>query len=149
MERIIIPPWTSYLVVDLLVSLFIEAHISNRRKLQGNWLILWRKGQYGLAYLQKSSLILLVHKKDGTCRMRVQYNALNRINIKYSLIIEYLFDKLQGSIYFSRIDFRCCYYKIRTILEDILNREIFTWPKWIYSIFLLAFHTIFSILYYV
>ena len=53
------------------------------------------------------SPILLVHKKDGTYRMYVDYRALNKITIKnifHVPSIEDLFDKLQGFTYFSRID---------------------------------------------
>ena len=55
------------------------------------------------------SLVLLVHKKDGTYHMCVDYRALNKITIKNTFPvprIEDLFDKLQGAIYFSRIDLK-------------------------------------------
>ena len=53
------------------------------------------------------SPILLVQKKDGTYRMCVDYRALNKSTIKNRFPgphIEDIFDKLQGSSYFSRID---------------------------------------------
>ena len=68
------------------------------------------------------SPILLVHKKDGTYRMCVDYRALNKITIKNRFLvpqIEDLFDKLQGSIYFSRIDLKSGYHHIRIVSEDI------------------------------
>ncbi|MCO5565080.1 hypothetical protein L7F22_018751 [Adiantum nelumboides] len=49
------------------------------------------------------SPVLLVHKKDVTYRMCVDYKALNKITIKNKFPvprIEDLFDKLQGSTYF-------------------------------------------------
>ena len=55
------------------------------------------------------SPILLVHKKDGTYRMCVDYRALNWITIKNRFPVprvEDLFDKLQGAIYFSRTDLK-------------------------------------------
>ena len=55
------------------------------------------------------SPILLVHKKDKTYRMCVDYRALNLITIKNRFLvprIEDLFDKLQGSTYFSGIDLK-------------------------------------------
>ncbi|MCO5595276.1 hypothetical protein L7F22_049317 [Adiantum nelumboides] len=70
------------------------------------------------------SPILLVHKKDGTYRMCVDYRALNRITIKNRFHvprIEDLFDKLQGSTYFSRIDLKSGYHQIRIVDEDILK----------------------------
>ncbi|MCO5560475.1 hypothetical protein L7F22_014090 [Adiantum nelumboides] len=70
------------------------------------------------------SPILLMHKKYGTYRMCVDYRALNRITIKNRFLvpqIEDLFDKLQGSTYFSRIDLKSGYHQIRIVNEDILK----------------------------
>ncbi|MCO5611057.1 hypothetical protein L7F22_065307 [Adiantum nelumboides] len=70
------------------------------------------------------SPVLLVHKKDGTYRMCVDYRALNKITIKNRFHvprIEDLFDKLQGLTYFSRIDLKSGYHQIRIVNEDILK----------------------------
>ncbi|MCO5585886.1 hypothetical protein L7F22_039820 [Adiantum nelumboides] len=70
------------------------------------------------------SPFLLVHKKNGTYRMCVDYRALNKITIKNRFLvprIEDLFDKLQGSTYFSRIDLKSGYHQIRIVNEDILK----------------------------
>ncbi|MCO5571006.1 hypothetical protein L7F22_024737 [Adiantum nelumboides] len=70
------------------------------------------------------SPVLLVQKKDGTYRMCVDYRALNRITIKNRftvLRIEDLFDKLQDSTYFSRIDLKSGYHQIRIVDEDIVK----------------------------
>ncbi|MCO5608638.1 hypothetical protein L7F22_062852 [Adiantum nelumboides] len=67
------------------------------------------------------SPILLVQKKDGTYRMCVDYRALNRITIKNRFHVprvEDLFDKLQGSTYFSRIDLKSSYHQISIVDED-------------------------------
>ena len=82
------------------------------------------------------SPILLVHKKDETYRMRVDYCALNKITIKNRFLvprIEYLFDKLQGSIYFNRINLKNGYHQIRIILKDI-HKTAFQTPFWLYDI---------------
>ena len=79
------------------------------------------------------SPVLLVHKKDGTYRMCVDYRALNLITIKNRFPVprtQDLFDKLQGSTYFSRIDLKSGYHQTRIVLEDI--------PK-------TAFHTMFGL----
>ncbi|MCO5581859.1 hypothetical protein L7F22_035748 [Adiantum nelumboides] len=70
------------------------------------------------------SLVLLVHKKDSTYCMCVDYRALNKITIKNKFPvphIEDLFDKLQGSTYFSRIELKSGYHQIRIVNEDILK----------------------------
>ncbi|MCO5580855.1 hypothetical protein L7F22_034728 [Adiantum nelumboides] len=75
------------------------------------------------------SPVLLVHKKDDTYRMCVNYRALNKITIKNRFPvprIEDLFDKLQGSTYFSRIDLKKGYHQIRIVNEDILKTAFCT-----------------------
>ncbi|MCO5579632.1 hypothetical protein L7F22_033489 [Adiantum nelumboides] len=68
------------------------------------------------------SPILLVHKKDGTYGMCVDYRALNKLTVKNQFPIpriEDLFDNLQGSTYFSRIDLKSGYHQIQIVPEDI------------------------------
>ncbi|MCO5548880.1 hypothetical protein L7F22_002342 [Adiantum nelumboides] len=70
------------------------------------------------------SPVLLVQKKDDTYRMCVDYRALNRITIKNRFPVprvEDLFDKLQGSTYFSRIDLKSGYHQIRIVDENIVK----------------------------
>ncbi|MCO5557313.1 hypothetical protein L7F22_010874 [Adiantum nelumboides] len=70
------------------------------------------------------SPVLLVQKKDGTYHMCVNYRALNRITIKNKFPvpqIEDLFDKVQGSTYFSKIDLKSGYHQIKIVDEDIVK----------------------------
>ena len=63
-----------------------------------------------------------MQKKDGTYRMCVDYRALNKTTIKNRFPvrrIKDIFDKLQGSTYFSCIDLKSGYHEIRIVLEDI------------------------------
>ncbi|MCO5558817.1 hypothetical protein L7F22_012405 [Adiantum nelumboides] len=67
---------------------------------------------------------LLVQKKDDTYRMCVDYRALNRITIKNRFPMPQakdLFDKLQGSTYFSRIDLKSGDHQIQIVDEDIIK----------------------------
>nr|GEW70969.1 retrotransposon protein, putative, Ty3-gypsy subclass [Tanacetum cinerariifolium] len=66
--------------------------------------------------------VLFVKKKDGTFRMCIDYRELNKLIIKnrYSLTnIDDLFDQLQGSQFFSKIDLRSGYHQLRVHEDDI------------------------------
>ncbi|KAK1410455.1 hypothetical protein QVD17_36992 [Tagetes erecta] len=66
--------------------------------------------------------ILFVKKKDGSMRMCVDYRELNKVTIKnrYPLPrIDDLFDQLQGSRFFSKIDLRSGYHQLRVQEEDV------------------------------
>ncbi|GJT86520.1 putative reverse transcriptase domain-containing protein [Tanacetum coccineum] len=71
--------------------------------------------------------VLFVKKKDGSFRMCIDYRELNKLTIKnrYPLPrIDDLFDKLQGSRYFSKIDLRSRYYQLR-VHEDDIPKTVF------------------------
>nr|GEV94236.1 retrotransposon protein, putative, Ty3-gypsy subclass [Tanacetum cinerariifolium] len=68
--------------------------------------------------------ILFVKKKDGSFRMCIDYRELNKLTIKnrYPLPrIDDLFDQLQGSQFFSKIDLRSGYHQLRVHEDDILK----------------------------
>jgi hypothetical protein len=59
--------------------------------------------------------VLFIHKKDGTLRMCVDYNTLNKVTMKNLYLlpqIDDLFDRLSGAKVFSRIDLCFGYYQI-------------------------------------
>ncbi|GKB39194.1 putative reverse transcriptase domain-containing protein [Tanacetum coccineum] len=66
--------------------------------------------------------ILFVKKKDGSLRMCIDYRELNKLMVKnrYPLPrIDDLFDQLQGSRFFSKIDLRSGYHQLRVHEDDI------------------------------
>nr|GFB61798.1 putative reverse transcriptase domain-containing protein [Tanacetum cinerariifolium] len=66
--------------------------------------------------------VLFVKKKDGSFHMCIDYRELNKLTIKnrYPLPrIDDLFDQLQGSQYFLKIDLRSGYHQLRVREEDI------------------------------
>ncbi|GJV22322.1 putative reverse transcriptase domain-containing protein [Tanacetum coccineum] len=66
--------------------------------------------------------ILFVKRKDGSFRMCIDYWELNKLIVKnrYPLLrIDDLFDQLQGSSVYSKIDLRSCYHQLRVSDKDI------------------------------
>ncbi|GJY85423.1 putative reverse transcriptase domain-containing protein [Tanacetum coccineum] len=85
-------------------------------------------------FIRPSSLlwgapILFVKKKDGSFRMCIDYRELNKLTVKncYSLSrIDDLFDQLQGSSVYSKIDPRSGYHQLRFQEKDILKTAFMT-----------------------
>ncbi|GJS20006.1 putative reverse transcriptase domain-containing protein [Tanacetum coccineum] len=67
--------------------------------------------------------VLFVKKKDESFRMCIDYHELNKLTVKnrYPLLrIDDLFDQLQGSSMYFKIDLRSGYHQLRIKAEDIL-----------------------------
>ncbi|GKB73177.1 putative reverse transcriptase domain-containing protein [Tanacetum coccineum] len=73
--------------------------------------------------------VLFVKKKDGSFWMCIDYRKLNKLTMKnrYPLLrIDNLFDQLQGSRVYSKIDLRSGYHQLRVRKEDIPKTEFRT-----------------------
>ncbi|GKC87344.1 putative reverse transcriptase domain-containing protein [Tanacetum coccineum] len=87
------------------------------------------KGFIRLSSSPWGAQVLFVKKKDGSFRMCIDYRELNKLTIKnrYPLPrIGDLFDQLQGSQYFSKIDLRSGYHQLRVHEDDIPKNAIRT-----------------------
>ncbi|GJQ92873.1 putative reverse transcriptase domain-containing protein [Tanacetum coccineum] len=73
------------------------------------------------------ALVLFVKKKDGSFRICIDYRELNRHTVKnrYPLLrIDDLFDQLQGSRVYSKIDLRSSYHQLR-VREEYIPKTAF------------------------
>nr|GEV40619.1 putative reverse transcriptase domain-containing protein [Tanacetum cinerariifolium] len=95
---------------------------SKMQELSGQLQELEDKGFIQPSYSLCRAPVLFVKKKDGSLRMCIDYRELNKLTVKnrYPLSrIDDLFDQLQGSRYFSKIDLRSDKFVIMFI-DDIL-----------------------------
>ncbi|GKD26011.1 putative reverse transcriptase domain-containing protein [Tanacetum coccineum] len=76
------------------------------------------------------ALVLFVKKNDGSFRMCIDYRELNKLTVKnrYPLPrIDDLFDQLQGSSVYSKIDLRSGYHLLRVREEDLPKTAFWTY----------------------
>jgi hypothetical protein len=81
-------------------------------------------GHIRMSNIPFASSVVLVLKKDGTMRMCIDYQALNKKTIKsqYSIpCIDELMDELHGVVFFSKIDLCSGYHQISIREQDIEN----------------------------
>ncbi|GKA66487.1 putative reverse transcriptase domain-containing protein [Tanacetum coccineum] len=89
---------------------------SEMQELSGQLQELQDKGFIRPSHSPWGAPVLFVKKKDGSLRMCIDYRELNKLTVKnrYPLPrIDDLFDQLQGSRFFSKIDLRSGYHQLR------------------------------------
>ncbi|GJU66087.1 putative reverse transcriptase domain-containing protein [Tanacetum coccineum] len=97
---------------------------SEMKKLSDQLQELFDKGFIRPSSSHWGALVLFVKKKDGLFRMCIDYRELNKLTVKncYPLPrIDDLFDQLQGSSVYLKIDLRSGYHQLRVCEEDILK----------------------------
>ncbi|GJU99121.1 putative reverse transcriptase domain-containing protein [Tanacetum coccineum] len=95
---------------------------SEMQELSGQLQELQDKGFIRPSHSPWGAPVLFVKKKDGSFRMCIDYRELNKLTVKnrYPLPrIDDLFDQLQGSCYFSKIDLQSGYHQLRVHEDDI------------------------------
>ncbi|GKF62975.1 putative reverse transcriptase domain-containing protein [Tanacetum coccineum] len=95
---------------------------SEMQELSGQLQELQDKGFIRLSHYPWVAPVLFVKKKDGSLRMCIDYRELNKLTVKnrYPLPrIDDLFDQLQGSCHFSKIDLRSGYHQLYEHEDDI------------------------------
>nr|GEX06141.1 putative reverse transcriptase domain-containing protein [Tanacetum cinerariifolium] len=79
---------------------------------------------YSTKLITLGSTGVVCRKKDGSLRMCIDYKELNKLTVKnrYPVPrIDDLFDQLQGSQFFSKIDLRSGYHQLTVHEDDIPN----------------------------
>ncbi|GKB78263.1 putative reverse transcriptase domain-containing protein [Tanacetum coccineum] len=114
--------WIGYPSIMLELSVMRKSSTSQSKELSNQLQELSDRGFIRPSTSSWGAPVLFVKKKDGSFRMCIDYQELNKLTVKnhYSLPrIDDLFDQLQGSSVYSKIDLRSGYHQLRVRDEDI------------------------------
>ncbi|GJU73208.1 putative reverse transcriptase domain-containing protein [Tanacetum coccineum] len=124
----LLPPRQVEFRIDLILGVAPVAHApyrlapSKMKELSKELQELLEKGFIRPSSSSWGAPVLFMKKKDGSFRICIDYRELNKLMIKnrYPLPrIDDLFDQLQGSSVYSKIDLRSGYHQLRIREEDI------------------------------
>nr|GEV00322.1 putative reverse transcriptase domain-containing protein [Tanacetum cinerariifolium] len=102
---------------------------SEMKELSNQLQELFDKGFIRPSSSPRGALVLFVKKKDGSFRICINYKELNKLTVKnhYLLLrIDDLFDQLQGSSVYLKVDIRSSYHQLRVQEEDIRKTAFMT-----------------------
>nr|GEU84350.1 hypothetical protein [Tanacetum cinerariifolium] len=105
-----------------IVREFLEVFLKTCMELAEQLQELSDKGFIRPSFSPCGASVLFIKKKDGSLRMCIDYHELNKLTVKnhYPLPrIDDLFDQLQGSSGYSKIDLRSSYHQLRVCEKDI------------------------------
>nr|GEW06486.1 putative reverse transcriptase domain-containing protein [Tanacetum cinerariifolium] len=103
-------------------SFGISRKPSEKKELSKQLQELSNKGFIRPSSSPRGALVLFVKKKDGSFRMCIDYRELNKLTVKNHdplPRIDDLFDQLQGSSIYSKIDLRSGYHQLRVQEQDV------------------------------
>ena len=80
--------------------------------------------------------VLFQKKQDGSLRMCVDYRALNKVRVKNKYpvpLVADLFDRLSKASFFTKLDLRLGYWKVRIAEGDEPKTTYFCYQIWLYE----------------
>lgn len=113
--------------IDILMSLMNRIEL---RELHHQLLALQRKKFIRYSSSSWGAPVLLTERKDGTLRLCINYQELNRATIKKRYLLPHinnLFDWLLGTLMFFKVHLKSGFHQIRVWTENISKMTFYCW----------------------